>query len=702
MAKLESLIQKVENAELRAQLLAAAGETKSRLDWGLVFERHLPEQTRLLSAPIRAGTVVWERRSAKPRRLRVWAVEGDDLVVAVEAENTTADNGAPTERIARRDVLVEHDLAQPVYPVPTPIDRIRRAAPDRPAHLVIEGENFDALAVLLTTHPRAFDVLYLDPPYNTGARDWSYNNDFVDPNDTYRASKWLAFMERRLKLARLLVKDDGVIVVTIDEHEVHHLGMLLEQLYPEAHIQMATIVITPSGIEQDYLSRADEYAYFCFFGKATKPQGLGDDLLQATAKTVETAVAWESLLRRGGDSARANRPAMFYPVLIDPATKRLVGVGASLPIEDGDPDLEAEVNGFPAAWPIRSSGDWGRWRVGAETLKTLIDEGFARVGGYDAKRRTWTISYLGEKTRKQIAAGKLLVAGRDERGVAKVGREVAPRVSIKTVWNRPRHNAGVYGSTLLTKFLGERNQFSYPKSLYAVRDTLEMLLHDKPDALVLDFFAGSGTTLHATAYLNSQDDGRRRCFLVTNNEVKAEIADALHKRGIYRGDIEWEAAGVFESATRPRTKAAITGIRPDEKPVEGGYLDEREYAEGFEENVEFFRLDYLDGAEIDYGLRFDDLNPLLWMWAGGIGDYEALDASLPVAIAEASPYAVLFDPAGVPELNRVLAARPDITYVFVIADSPDTYSQVASEVAIGPTTIRLYRTYLDGVRSAVQ
>jgi adenine-specific DNA-methyltransferase len=702
VAKLETLIGKVENPELREQLLAAAGEAKSRLDWGLVFERHLPEQTRLLAAPVRMGTVVWERRSAQPRRLRVRAVDGDELIVVAEAENTTADKDAPTERITRNDVLVEHDLAQPVYPVPTPIDSIRRATPDRPAHLVIEGENYDALAVLLTTHARAFDLLYLDPPYNTGARDWSYNNDYVDPNDTYRSSKWLAFMERRLKLGRRLVKDDGVIVVTIDEHEVHHLGMLLETTYADARIQMVTIVVNPAGVDQGGLSRVEEYAFFCFFGNAKKPFGLGDDLLaeESRVRTRDSAIRWEQLLRAGNNSARADRPNLFYPVFLDPVVDKVVGVGE--PLFEGEPDPGALIDGKRAVWPVRENGTWGNWRNSPATMQALLDEGYVRPGRYSPRRKTWVIYYVSKKIRSQIESGEILKTERDDNGVVVLAFADVPRVAVKTVWHRVRHNAPMSGSQLLLAFMGRQSAFPFPKSLYAVRDTIDILTRDNRDALVLDFFAGSGTTLHATALLNEQDGGRRRCFLVTNNEVRATVAAELAKHGVYRGDPEFEAEGVFESATKPRVTAAVTGLRPDGSPVPGLYFDGREFSEGFSENVEFLRLDYLDGAEIDYGLRFADLNPLLWMWAGGIGDYTALDATLPVAIAPASPYAVLFDPAGLLELNRVLADRADISHVFVVADSPDTYSQVASEVAAGPTTIRLYRTYLDGVRSAVQ
>ncbi|MGH7486200.1 MAG: site-specific DNA-methyltransferase, partial [bacterium] len=436
--------------------------------------------------------------------------------------------------------------------------------------------------------------------------------------------------------------------------------MLLEQVFPDARIQMATIVITPSGIEQDRLSRVEEYAYFCFFGSAPKPLSLGDDLLQPEAKirTIDSSVAWESLLRRGTGSARSARPSMFYPVFIDADAKKIVGVGE--PMLDGDPDPAAKINGHAVAWPIRTSGDWGRWRLGAATLNSLIVDGYVRLGGYDSKRGTWTLSYLGDKTRKQIKAKTLVVASRDANGVAVVSRDVIPRVSVKTVWNRSRHNAGVHGSTLLSTFLGRSGVFAFPKSLYAVRDTLDIVTHDKPEALILDFFAGSGTTLHATMILNGQDRGRRRCLLVTNNEVSYETAASLNKRGHFRGDPEFEAAGVFQAACRPRVTAAVTGRRPDGEPIPGSYLDGSDYAEGFAENVEFFRLDYQDPAAVELGLRFDELHPLLWLIAGAVGEREQIDSDARFALQAGSPYAVLFDPSGVADLIAGLVGRPDV------------------------------------------
>jgi adenine-specific DNA-methyltransferase len=701
LALIEDLVNRIEDPALREALGREINALKKRLSWGLVFERHIPETTRLLRAPLKPGAVVWERRSASPTRYRVRRVDGERLVVVAEPAGTTAPRDQATITVMRDDVLVEKPFEEAVFPALTSLGSIRRGPSVRPSHAVVEGENFHALEALVPVLTGKVDVLYLDPPYNTGDKDWSYNNDYVDANDQFRPSKWLAFMERRLRLGRRLLKPDGVMVVTIDEHEVHHLGMLLEQMFPDARRSMASIVINAIGQDRDGgLARVDEQAFFIFFGSAPAPIGFGDDLLNDRPNTKRArGVRWEWLIRGGPISKRSDRAKLFYPVLID--QDKRVAVKAGAPLIDGDPDLEAKIDGYAAAWPIRTDGSHGYWRIGPAKLQRLIDKGYVRLGGFDPGRKTWTILYVADTTSRLIDEGKIEIVSRDDNGVVSLEYSERRGFSVKTIWNRQWHNAGAYGSSLLTAFLGERSAFTFPKSLYAVTDTLEILTHNRPDALVLDFFAGSGTTLHATMLLNAQDGGTRRCLLVTNNEVKAETSRRLMAAGQFRGDPEFEAAGVFEAACRPRVTAAITGKRPDGSPVEGAYLDGREYSEGFEENVEFFRLDYLDSVAVELGLCLRELHPLLWVAAGGIGERQDIDPWLTFAIPPESPYGVLLNPAGMPGLLERLAARPDVTHVFVIADSDASFADLASALPATVEKVHLYRAYLEALRGAV-
>ena len=135
-------------------------------------------------------------------------------------------------------------------------------------HTLIEADNYHALQLLEYLYAGKVDCIYIDPPYNTGAKDWKYNNDYVDGNDAYRHSKWLSFMQRRLQLAKKLLNPaDSVLIVTIDEKEYLHLGCLLEELFPSAQIQMVTDVINPGGTNRENeFSRVEEYIFICRFG----------------------------------------------------------------------------------------------------------------------------------------------------------------------------------------------------------------------------------------------------------------------------------------------------------------------------------------------------------------------------------------------------------------------------------------------------
>lgn len=140
-------------------------------------------------------------------------------------------------------------FGEPIYPYLEKLDQVEHAPGDPLWHIVMEAENFHALQLLAYLYPHKCDCLYLDPPYNTGAKDWKYNNNYVDGNDQYRHSKWLSFMKHRLELAkRLLNPRDSVLIVTIDEKEYLHLGMLLEDMFPDATVQMISSVINPKAI----------------------------------------------------------------------------------------------------------------------------------------------------------------------------------------------------------------------------------------------------------------------------------------------------------------------------------------------------------------------------------------------------------------------------------------------------------------------
>lgn len=679
MARIDDLVKDISSEELQDALGEELAELRKHVPFGLVYERHLPEFAVVADQEIHSGSYATPRDD-HGRRLRVLAVENGTAKVV--------ENGAdePTE-VPVEELLAVRGLSEKVFPGLTSLERLERG-PAKPWHAVIRGENYHALQLLEFTYQDQVDCIYIDPPYNTGARNWTYNNHYVDDNDAWRHSKWLSFMEKRLTIAKQLLKPDGVLIVTIDENEIHHLGVLLEEVFPNVARQLVTICINPSGASGGTgLSRVEEYAFFCFLGDA-EPVATEDDMLidleAGGSETAKHGVAWERLLRRGSAWYRGSRPNLCYPVLLNEDKTQIIRAGK--PYSGTEGKRPKTIHGHPVAWPVRSDGKLGIWRVEAARLEWLAERGFAHISSPPDKDAP-TLRYLLGGTVDAIEAGALKVVGRGDRGEVRVEAAVEGPRRAKTVWNRGRHIAGGgAGTQLLTAFLGQRSSFTYPKSLYAVQDCLEVAVGDRDDALIMDFFAGSGTTLHATAVLNHKRGGSRRCILVTNNEVDGETAAELHEAGHYAGDAEFEGRGVFEAVTRPRCKAALTGQRPDGKPVKGKYLDGWPYADGFEENCEFLRLDYLDPNAVELGKELERLLHVLWLMAGAVGPVHG-SPDAPYSIEQESPYALFGSSAHVREFREQLEDHGGIEHLFFITDSEDAYAEWSQRLgAPGRTT----------------
>jgi adenine-specific DNA-methyltransferase len=217
--------------------------------------------------------------------------------------------------------------------------------------------------------------------------------------------------------------------------------------------------------------------------------------------------------------------------------------------------------------------------------------------------------------------------------------------------------------------------------------------------LIVDFFAGSGTTLHATALLNASDGGQRRCILVTNNEVSDKIARRLHKQGLFAGDAEFEAHGIFQQVTRPRCEAVISGRRPDGKAIPGFDKNGREFSKGLEENVAFYKLTYLDPDSVEMGTRFESVLPLLWLAAGARGVCPKLSkAGASSLIAREQAFAVLLREAEFRKFRTAVSEASELTHVFIVTDSEEAFAEMRSELPRHLRTGMLYRDYLRSFR----
>ena len=324
MSKLTDLLRQVErkDPQLAADLGREYKALSSRRAFGLNFERHHPESTEIPGRKVRKGEkvrILPQRGSLDAGDKTLWVVQRIDRVdggrVAHLVEHGVED---PEIRFASvEDLAVVSVFRDFIYPGLVSTGDVQRGG-DKPFHTVINGENYHALKTLTYTHKGKIDAIYIDPPYNTGAKDWKYSNDYVESDDLYRHSKWLAFMERRLFLAKELVNpEDSVLIVTIDEKEYLRLGLLLEQTFPEARIQMVTSSINGAGSTRSgTFNRSAEYLYFVQFGKsAPVPLPLGSEWNPVGTKN-KSDIRWNLLMRSGTQPFRTTHPNLFYPVYV--------------------------------------------------------------------------------------------------------------------------------------------------------------------------------------------------------------------------------------------------------------------------------------------------------------------------------------------------------------------------------------------------
>lgn len=387
---------------------------------------------------------------------------------------------------------------------------------EKPINLLIEGDNYHALQVLNYTHKGKVDVIYIDPPFNTGAKNWKYNNNYVDKDDSYRHSKWLNLMNKRLKLAKELLKEDGVLICAIDENELWHLGCLLEDIFFNHEIHPITIVHNPRGVQGKNFSYTNEFAFFVF------PKG---KQVIGPRKLDEDQIYWSNLRNWGGESLRKDARNCFYPIIIK--GNKIVGFG-DVPKNCFHPEKQTEKKDDKYyVWPIDVKGVERKWRYAKQSVESIVD----------------LLRLRKSKDRIEIEIGK-------------------PYGKVRTVWQNKKYDAAEYG-TKLVHALVPGAHFDFPKSIYNVCDCIQPIVFDKKNALILDFFAGSGTTGHSVTLLNNEDGGKRKFILCTNNENN-----------------------ISEEITYPRIKGIIKKNK--------SYPD----ITGMKLNLKYFKTDFIDVGNI--------------------------------------------------------------------------------------------------------
>mgnify|MGYP000894290266 CR=1 FL=1 len=409
-------------------------------------------------------------------------------------------------------------------------DKERRICKDEnlPWNFIIEGDNLQALYLLEKTHKGKIDCIYIDPPYNTGAKDWKYNNNYVDGNDVYRHSKWLSMMKHRLLLAQHLLRDDGVLICAIDENELENLLLLIQDTFGESYItDCITIVHNPRGVQGDNFSYIHEYAIFVY---KKNNKVICDRVIK------DEEIDWRDLRDNGGESLRTDARNCFYPIIVK--NMKVIDFGDVV----ADPNIHplqteySEINDEYFIYPIDKNGIERKWRYARQSVDEI--KHLLRV--------------------KQLKDGRLDI---------ELGKNYGKQ---RTVWADKRFDANQYGTQLINSMV-PNNGFDFPKSLYNVYECVRAVAKKRRDAIILDFFAGSGTTQHAVNLLNAEDGGHRQCIMITNNEVSSDEEKRLTQQGYKKGDDEWEKLGIAKYVTWPRTVCSINGCDINGNALKGDY-----------------------------------------------------------------------------------------------------------------------------------
>lgn len=696
MAAINDLISQIQDETLRNRIQEEVSKMAKQKKFGLVFEEHMPESTPLYDMPIKRGCNVMLRDSKDDKAIYVVLKVEGNTAVCVKPEQK---DEAVTFEL--KDIVRVAEFGESIYPYLKLLDSVCNAPDSNLWHTLIEADNYHALQLLEYLYAGKVDCIYIDPPYNTGAKDWKYNNDYVDGNDAYRHSKWLSFMQRRLQLAKKLLNPaDSVLIVTIDEKEYLHLGCLLEEMFPEARMQMITTVISAKGVVRTgQLSRVEEYIFILEWGGSCVCSSIYNMLDDEVKKESDRSIEWLGFRRRAPQAKRNSRPNQFYPIYVNNVDGKIASIGDV--VQHGiDRNSIFVPDGCTALWPLSKDGDERMWSLVPEQARLNFEKGYLKVNNWNSANKSGTVYYLPSGTIKDIENGKATIVGYNTDGSVEAKYHSEGTTPPKRVWNMKTHNAETYGTNILNAIIGKR--FDYPKSLYAVHDVIRFFVANKPNAIIVDFFSGSGTTLHAVNLLNAEDGGHRRCIMVTNNEVSADEAKMLKDKGYQPGDAEWEKLGIAHYVTWPRTVCSIEGHDVNGNPLKGDYLGSEppmHMADGFKANAAFFKLGFLDPTAVSLGMRISEMLPTLWLKTGAKGKCPELTGEqVPdMLILPENQFAVLINESTFADFAEKLAEHPEIQTVFLATDYEVNYQSMVKNLNV-TEVYQLYRDYLDHFR----
>ena len=325
----------------------------------------------------------------------------------------------------------------------------------------------------------------------------------------------------------------------------------------------------------------------------------------------------------------------------------------------------------------------------------LYQKGYVRLGSFTDNGMSFSYLKSGEQVGKLRMESSIKYLSRGDDDDCIYGDYEEARFIPGTQWWISSHDATQLGTKLLNAIIGKR--FDFPKSLYAVHDTIRFFVANKPNALIVDFFAGSGTTLQAVNLLNAEDGGKRRCIMATNNEVSEAEAKTLRKQGYKPGDEEWEKYGIARYVNWPRTVCSIEGHDINGNPLKGNYLgSDIPMSDGFAANAQFFKLSFLDKKAVAMDMQFKELLTILWMKAGAVGECPSIESSEieEFYIFPENKMAILKEEDAYMQFKEAMKGHEEIQTLFIITDSDSDFREMSADFE-GKRCYQLYRDYLD-------
>ncbi|WP_382306628.1 DNA methyltransferase [Herbiconiux sp. UC225_62] len=672
MSRLTDLLRQARKVDpqLGADLEAEIGALKQR-SFGLVFEQHRPEAVELPGRPVRRGDkvrILPARGEAQAHDQRLWRVDRmarvDGKRVAHLVELDTDEPETPT--IVEDALVVVAEFRDRIYPGLVETGRVEHRE-GKPFHTVINAENFHALEMLTYTHQESVDLIYIDPPYNTGGKfAWLYNDDYVDSDDDYQHSKWLAFMDRRLRVARELLKPSGAIMISIGDDEQHRLRMLLEQIFGvENHVaQLAVEMSTTSGpkttnAQQGTIVKNVEYVLIYRKSPAFDAEVRHTPLYDGIEKWDANYPLWlnddgttDSLYRRLDEEPQVRADIERFELVNMGKKNKGAFVGASgmdlllLASEPARDFIRSNLNriGRTDTPPVSAKsvevpiGRWVEHQTGGRSYRLTRS----------ATGKTWQIYTLDRNYRAS------------DDYLPRFGRTVIRG----DLWRGFHSDMGHVSNEGGVAFANGK------KPIRLIRQLVKWA-NNSSDAVILDFFAGSGTTAHAVAAMNAEDGGSRRAIVVTNNELSKADRQVAITAGFRAGDPEWEKLGVFESKTKPRLLNAFSETLG---------------------NAEFFNLTYEAPLSVRHNRAFERIAPMLWLRAGSRGRIIVDLGESGWDVAEA--YGVLANLDHAHQFVEAITQADCITLAFIVTDDDSAFQMVCRELPEGVNTVRLYESYL--------